>query len=70
MDLYTIYDHPKDYPDKIVVRRWFIGRGKTEDKGVWCLAKTLEEARESLPEGLVNISRYSEDDYGIIESWV
>jgi hypothetical protein len=45
---WVIYDHPTDYPNHFVVRRW---EGSQPDQGCQ-LYETLEEAREAIPPGL------------------
>ena len=47
MTTYTIYDHPADYPEWFVVRRWFMVRGVREPvpDGVALLVTTVEAAR-------------------------
>jgi hypothetical protein len=72
MVLWTIYDHPSDYPNHFVVRR----HGIDADFNVplvdaKCkLADSLEEARELLPPGLHCLGREPEDDPVIVETWI
>jgi hypothetical protein len=70
LSMWTIFDHPRDYPDKIVVRRFEIGPGWSRPAEVWALTDTLEEARATIPEGRTIIPRDPADDYNIIESWL
>ncbi len=70
LSLWTIYEKPKDHPDKYVVRRHVIEPGKTYPTGDFALFDTLEEAREYIPEGCTDIGRYDEDDPVIVESWI
>lgn len=70
---FTIYEKPKDYPDKFVVRRWAVVRGQPNpvpDPKAWAVTDSLEQARASLPPGLVCIDRYAQDDPVIVETWV
>ena len=69
LSMYVIYDHPRDFPDNIVVRRFDIGPGWSRPAEVWALVETLEQAREKVPPGLTLLPRDPADDYGIIESW-
>jgi hypothetical protein len=74
LSLFAIYDRPKDYPDKYVVRRHrvLLGLKKawTETDRDCSLADSLEEARLLLPPGLHNLGRTPEDDPAIAEVWV
>lgn len=68
---YVIYDHPADYPTGYVVRAWHIVSGRSEpvaDAQAWYVPD-VETARAIVPEGLVNIGRYSNDDDKILEVW-
>lgn len=66
MDFYVIYDHPRDYPDEVVCRWW-----RPEGAGpIVARGETVEEVREQLPEGLVNIGRFRDDDPAIAEVWI
>lgn len=61
---WAIYDHPSDYPNHFVVRRW---EWMTPDEGCQ-LYDTLEDARAAIPPGLVCIVGNS--DPVIIETWI
>jgi len=69
VEMWAIYDHPKDNPEHFVVRRW-----ESTAKGIIpqeaTLHDSLEEARASLPEGLWNLGRYDRDDPKIVEVWI
>jgi hypothetical protein len=66
--MWTIYDHPRDYPKHFVVRRWY---GLIPD-GEPMLCDTLTAAREYIAEqgGCVPIARDATDDPVIIETWL
>lgn len=66
---YTIYDHPSDFPDKFVVRRWLLRSGEPEPGGYF-LADTLEGARAWIPSGCICIEPDPSDDANIIETWM
>lgn len=69
--LFTIYNSPKDYPGKFVVRRWWIGDGPDpQPTGDFVLADSLDEAREFVPPGLVCFMRSETDDPVIVETWL
>ena len=68
---WVIYDHPRDYPDGYVVREWHIVRG-SDTPVVTDNARTaasIEGARAWVPEGLICIGRYPEDDPNIAAVW-
>lgn len=71
LDMWVIYDHPKDNPNHFVVRKWTIMSNAAPlasmDK---TLHDTLEEAREAIPPGLYNLVRYANDYPVIKEVWV
>ena len=67
---YVIYNKPKDCPTKFVVRVWIIGPGTAQAGPMICTADTLEEARASLPDGVVMLPRFQEDDPVIEEVWM
>lgn len=70
MKIFTIYDHPRDYPDNFVVRGFDISdTGPAPDLNC-TLANTLEEARKAIPSGLINVGRFSDDDAAILEVWI
>ena len=72
MKVYTIYDHPTDYPEHFVVRTWLILPGEPEPQATkeCSLATSLEEAQSFVPEGLVAIPRSPGDDEPIVETWM
>lgn len=70
---YAIYDHPKDYPEDFVVRRWRIVEGSLNpvpDETPFARATSLREARAAIPPGLVHLHRHPEDDPVLVETWV
>ena len=72
MEMFVIYERPRDYPDKFVVRVWVIGavKGEPVPTQYFMLADTLEAARKFIPYGLVCINRSESDELQIIESWI
>lgn len=79
LTMWTIYDHPLDFPRVFVVRRVFClpwrdgmpgrdGAGVTFDV-VPRIASSLAEARALVPEGLFRQPRHEGDDPFIVESW-
>jgi hypothetical protein len=71
--LYTIYEHPLDFPDEYICRRWIAGGIKTDtlDKGEpYLRAPSLTALRKLLPPGLSCIGRIVWDGPVIQEVWV
>jgi len=69
MDIWTIYDHPRDQPDKFVMRKWQV----TEEivAGPKVVADSLDELRDlALTNGMVCVTRHTTDDPKIVESWI
>ena len=64
LEMFVVYDNPRDAPGKFVVRRWVGERPDAEPVGI---AQTLEEARCLVPDGLENIGRMPNDDQAIRE---
>jgi hypothetical protein len=71
--MYTVYDHPSDFPDYFVVRRFFI-TGETPypepDPFPYVIGTSLEDVRSWLPPGLDRCARSAEDEPQIVETWV
>jgi len=70
--MWTVYDHPKDYPNSFVARRWEVGTGTEPiptDSIV--ISPDLKSLRGLLTEmGLTPLGRSVEDDAAIIETWI
>lgn len=68
---WTIYERPADYPDSFVVRRWTIrAAGPEPDLQPLAVVTTLEQARASLPPGLVCLTRSPDDPPCVVEVWI
>lgn len=70
MLIWTIYDHPKDFPDHYVARQWWV-----DDKGgmaqeMLLKAETLPALRRMLPPGLYRLDASEGDDAVIVETWI
>ena len=70
LNIWTVYDHPKDFPHSFVARRFEV-RGPfpvvTDD----IVQGELEIIRESFRQaGLVKLMRNDDDDPKIVESWI
>lgn len=69
--MWTVTDHPKDYPNDFVARKQLIGPGGVM---AWTreiiTGKTLAELRTKLPPGLHCLGRQPGDDPVIVEVWL
>jgi hypothetical protein len=71
LEMYVIYQRPRDYPEHFVMRRWAIAGGAAEaDKDYFVLAETLDQARQSVPPYCVRLERDPSDDPVIVETWL
>jgi hypothetical protein len=72
MPIHVVYNSPKDYPGKIVVRcQWPIADGKIQASKYAKVYDSLDQVRTVMQSrGLFCIPRSSADDPGIVESWV
>jgi hypothetical protein len=67
LSLWTIYDHPTDYPDNFVAREFLLD--KPTDNVL--IANSLEQLREAFRRaGLCCITRHPSDDAKIVETWL
>lgn len=70
IELFVIYDHPRDFPEHVVVRRHCVGQGWTKpDAEPLAVVGTIAAARAVLPPGLSNLGRNPADDPKIAEVW-
>lgn len=72
LGIWTIYDHPTDFPDYFIARKWIIG-GKIDEPQATdeiLMDKDLDQLRAKLPVGLYCMPRNAMDDSVIIETWV
>jgi hypothetical protein len=74
LNMWTVYDHPEDFPHTFVARRWEVGSGTvvslvmTDDM---IIAPELEGIRKVLRlRGLVRLERHPNDDERIVETWI
>lgn len=70
--VWTVFDHPSDWPENFVVRPHVVLRDGTvkPDPQVF-LFDNLDDAREFLSEkGLTCLARHPEDDPVIVETWI
>jgi len=70
MEMWTVYDHPLDYPDGFAARKCVIGVNTVTHTDEMFTGDTLDEVRALLPPGLYRIHRYEQDDPKIVEVWL
>jgi hypothetical protein len=70
LGIWTVYDHPRDFPDCFVARRSLSSAGGIFMTDEVVTAATLEELRALLPPGLYRIDRDPLDDPVIVEVWL
>lgn len=74
LSIYVVYDQPKDFPTKVVVRRQRVGPGGLKiDPDPFIIADSVERARELLylfVPGLACMQRHPQDEPAIVETWV
>ena len=69
--MYTVYDHPKDYPDSWVLRGWVVGPGIEPEEIPLLYVSDYEDIRFEMEQrGLTCILRKPEDDPCIKETWI
>ncbi len=66
--MWTVYDHPDDYPDHYVARKWLCGK-EPEPTDEILLDADLDALRKRIPPFLYCMSRQEGDDPKIIEVW-
>ena len=69
---WTIYDHPSDYPDVFIARKWIARRdGTVEATPSIVTSKDIMRLRaEMMQMGLVKMMRSPGDDPKIMEVWI
>lgn len=69
LSMWVVTQNPTDYPGQFVAREWLIGGdvlGATLNHHV---ADTLDDVRDLIPPGLVQVDRHPKDDPAIVECW-
>lgn len=69
LSMWVIYDHPADYPDQFVARRWKITAGEALPTDEVIRAATIDGVRQGLPPGLTVLAAADGDDPTIVETW-
>ena len=69
LEMWVVYDHPKDYPDDYVARMHVVPGPRATAVALKC--RDLENLRGFLRErGKVCIARSPQDDPCIVETWL
>lgn len=72
LPVWTLYDHPTDFPDNYVARLHVVGKTGLVSVGKeTVVSDDLEELRDLMLDcGLTVVPRMGEDDPVIVETWV
>lgn len=71
LSIWTVFDHPKDFPDCFVARRSIVGKDGVILLDEFLRASDLAELRAALMVGgLTCLTRDPSDDPAIIEVWL
>ena len=72
LNMWTIYDHPRDFPEHhYVTRLWIVAAGGPEMTNVVLHSDSLEELRDVMrSQGLICLPRFADDDPKIVEVWL
>lgn len=69
--MYTVYQNPRDFPGKFVVRRFRVSKdGVVPELKPWAVKDSLEEVHKELPPHLFKTRRMPEDESHIVEVWL
>ena len=67
MTLWTVYDHPRDFPNSFIARAFDLDQPTNQ----MIVAADLEKLRGILESwGLTRLARHPEDDPCIVETWL
>lgn len=70
---FVIYEHPSDFPEWFVVRKWHIGQGTLRPDLTQWICETLDDARLIVGDELVGgvcMPNSLLDDPSIVETWM
>lgn len=72
MRMWTVYDHPLDYPDHFVARLWEVTPAGSTATASIITATDIEKLRDTLEfeMGLAMLLRDPNDDPAILEIWL
>jgi hypothetical protein len=71
MEMWTVYDHPHDFPEHFVARLFVMSADTVGPTQLVLVANTLDELRDEFEShGLVCLTRHPSDDAKIVEVWL
>jgi hypothetical protein len=71
LEMFVIYERPRDFPEGYVMRRWVIGEGgDSSATDEMATAPTLAEIRVFVPSYCVRLERDPKDEPQIVEVWL
>lgn len=72
LEMWTVYDHPRDFPNDYVARKWVVnGDGSYGPDEEVMICSELEPIRERLAaSGYACMPRDPNDDATILETWI
>lgn len=71
LSMWVVYDHPRDYPNSFIARRWIADANRITATEDIAKAATIEALQLHFrKQGLVKINRSPTDDPKIVETWL
>lgn len=71
LEMWTVYDHPTDFPDCFVARLWLIDADGPKPSTFALKSESIDELRSALvDQGLTVLDRMPGDDAKILEVWL
>jgi hypothetical protein len=71
LELWCVYDHPKDEPEHFIARKWLMVRGQMIPTRETITHQNLDALRGFLQHtGLSRFERMAADDASILETWL
>jgi len=68
--IWTVYDHPPDYPEHFVARKFNVSAAGAVPCGTLVISTNLEDLQDELvAHGLSRLERSPQDDPKVLESW-
>lgn len=68
--MFVVYQNPKDYPGKFVVRIHKAEVTGSEPGDLVAVEESLDKARQKIPPYLACFARHPSDDPVIVETWL
>jgi hypothetical protein len=71
LSLWSIYDHPKDFPDDFVARMFHVDKSGSHPTNKLMVGPSLNQLRATMQRaGLTCLTRNKEDPPQIVETWL